>query len=146
MLPINHKHQVFLAVSAGLVQMCWGYFSPLQAQSGWVENQLSWLYASGRRAIRAGFRSESVFGCCHRTFEADRLPSSNGKEMSPQHDAATTMLHSGDMSQVMICACLSPVMRLGVQAKRFSFGFISPENVVSSGLKMPRQAALSILA
>ncbi|MEQ2260865.1 hypothetical protein XENORESO_002439 [Xenotaenia resolanae] len=127
--------------------MCWGYFSLLQAQSGWVDNQFSWLFASGRcRAIRAGFRSESVFGCCHLTFEADRLPSSNAKEISPQHDAATTMLHSGDISQVMICACLSPVMRLGVQAKRFSSGFIGPEKVVSSGLKMPRQAALSILA
>ena len=46
---------------------------------------------------------------------------------SPQHDAATTMLHRRDGAMFL------PDVRLGILAKEFNLGFIRTANLVSEG-------------
>jgi hypothetical protein len=48
-------------------------------------------------------------------------------QTSPQHDAATTMLHHREG------ASFPPYLTLGIQAKEFNLGFIRAENLVSHG-------------
>ncbi len=50
-------------------------------------------------------------------------------ENTPQHDAATTMLHCWDcIGQVMRSAWFSPHIPLRIKAKKFYLGLIRPEN------------------
>ena len=52
------------------------------------------------------------------------------KKKSPQHYAATTMLHR------KAGARFPPDVTLGIQAKEFNLGFIRPDNRVSHGLRV----------
>ena len=55
---------------------------------------------------------------------------------SPQHDAATTMLHCWDgTGQVMSGVCFCPDMMPRNEAKQFKHGFIILENLVSHSLR-----------
>ena len=58
------------------------------------------------------------------------LPVPAAEKISPQLDAATTMLHRQDGAR------LPPDVNLGIQAKEFNLGFIRPENLVSHCLKV----------
>ena len=58
------------------------------------------------------------------------LPLPATEKTSPQHDAATTMLHSRDGARFL------PDVKLSIQAKEFNLGFIRSENLVSHGLRV----------
>ena len=60
------------------------------------------------------------------------LPVPAVKKTSPQHDAATTMLHCRNGAR------FPPDVMLGIQAKEFKLGFIRPENLVLHGLRVFR--------
>ena len=52
------------------------------------------------------------------------------KNISQQHDAATSMLHHREHARV------PPDVMFGIQGKEFNLGFIRPENLVSHGLRV----------
>ena len=55
------------------------------------------------------------------------LPLPATEKTSPQHEAATNMLHRRDGAR------FPPDVTLAIQAKEFNLGFIRPENLVSHG-------------
>ena len=67
----------------------------------------------------------SVLFFFHLSLHPDLSPSPCRWKTSPQHDAATTMLHPRDGVR------FPPDMMLGIQAKEFSLGFIGTGNLVS---------------
>ena len=71
------------------------------------------------RALWSRFiKDVSVHCCTHLSLDPDQYPSSCCWKTSPEHDAATTMLHCRDgIGQVMSGAWFPPDMTLGIQAK-----------------------------
>ena len=68
-----------------------------------------------------------VLNCIHLSLYEDESPRSRWWETSPRHDAATVMLHCKDgISPVRSSAWFPPDVTLGIQAKKFDFGFIRP--------------------
>ena len=79
----------------------------------------------------------SVLCSVQLSLNPDQSPQSLLLKNSPQHDAATTMLHCWDgAGQVMSGAWFPPDMTLRIEAKQFSLGFIRPENLVSHSLRV----------
>ena len=72
----------------------------------------------------------SVLCYVHLSLDPDESPSPCSKKTSPQHDAATTMLHCMDGAR------FPTDVTLGIQAKEFNLGFIRPKNLVSHGLRV----------
>ena len=81
----------------------------------------------------------SIYCCIHLSLDPDYSPSSCCWKTSPQHDAATTMLHCRDgVIQVITSAWFPPDITLGIQSKEFNLSsdFIRPENFISHSLRV----------
>ncbi len=72
-----------------------------------------------------------VLGRIHLSLDCNQSSCPCSWKTSPQHDAATTMLHCWDcIGKVMSSAWFSPYIPLRIKAKKFYLGFIRPENLI----------------
>jgi hypothetical protein len=78
----------------------------------------------------AGFRQRPLCTLLRSSFPSILTRLDCRWKRSPQHDAATTMLHHRDDAR------FPSDVTLGIQAKEFNLGFIRPENLVSHGKRV----------
>ena len=70
----------------------------------------------------------SLFLAIHHSLNSDQFPSPCQWKTSPQHDAATTMLHCGDVVHgVMRGVGFAPDIAFSLMAKKLNFSLIWPE-------------------
>ena len=63
-----------------------------------------------------------IFSTIHHSFNSDQFPSPCRWKTSPQHDAATTMLHCGDgILRVMRGVGFAPDIAFSLMAKKLNF-------------------------
>jgi hypothetical protein len=68
-----------------------------------------------------------VFSAIHHSFNCDQLPSPCRWKTSPQHDAATTMLHCRDVVLGWWGVGFAPDIAFSLMAKNLNFSLIWPE-------------------
>ncbi len=88
---------------------------------------LSQSQISGRLK-QVSLKNFPVFSAIHHSFNSDQFPSPCRWKTSPQHDAATTMLHCGDgVLGVMRGVGFAPDIAFSLMGKKLNFSLIWPE-------------------
>ena len=137
---IGFKSGLWLGHSRIFTDLTWSYSCIVLAVclgsfSCWNGKPSLTVWVSWELWSRFPSRISLVLCCFHLSFDPDRSLSSCHWKTSPQHDAATTMLHCRDgIGQMMSSAWFPLGMMLGIQAKAFNLGFTRPENLVFHGL------------
>ena len=126
--PLNHS-SVALAVCLGLSMSCWkvNLRSCLKSLDDWnsFPPRIS-LYLAP-------------------SFNSDQFPSPCRWKTSPQHDAATTMLHCrDDVLEVMIGVGFAPDIAFSLMAKKLHFSLIWPEYLLPYVCGVSNQISLFV--
>ncbi|MGH0132282.1 UNVERIFIED_CONTAM: hypothetical protein FKN15_033923 [Acipenser sinensis] len=77
------------------------------------------------RLKQVSLKNFPVFSAIHHSFNSDQFPSPCRRKTSPQHDAATTMLHCGDgVLGVMRGVGFAPDIAFSLMGKKLNFSLI----------------------